>query len=143
MAPTLSTLKDNGIVIEDDPKYMTRLPPCAEELRQLLLNFRSILPLSRVCTVFVRSQTPTDTSFEQERDLDDYCKYDEPFEGHQCYLEDAAFYDSRHRTYESRWVAASNLRDKAKHLNNREDEETWKGLMANFLFYNINEQASE
>ena len=48
MAPSLSTLRTNGIEIEEDPTRITPLPPYAEDLRRLLLNFEEIVPLSRV-----------------------------------------------------------------------------------------------
>ena len=48
MVPSLPTLRNNGIEIEEDPRHITPLPPYAEDLRQLLLNFREIVPLNRV-----------------------------------------------------------------------------------------------
>ena len=48
MAPSSSTLEKTGIKIETNPSDITALSPCAEELRQLLLNFTEIVPHSQV-----------------------------------------------------------------------------------------------
>ena len=58
-------------------------------------------------------------------------------------LTDAIYCDSRHRTYQARWHAASKLRDKAKALQSRDRESVWNGLMSNFVFDDISSQASE
>ena len=55
----------------------------------------------------------------------------------------AIYCDSGHRTYKARWDAAFKLRDKARHLQAREKEISWNGLMTNFVFEDINNQASE
>ena len=52
MAPPLSVLKAKGITIEEDPAQITPLPPYAEDLRQLLLNFEGIVPLIKVLSVY-------------------------------------------------------------------------------------------
>ena len=48
MIPTLSILNNNSIEIEEDPRNITPLPSYAEDLRQLLLNFKEIVPLNKV-----------------------------------------------------------------------------------------------
>ena len=52
MVPSLSTLEEKGIEIEEDPSDITELPPYANDLRELLLNFKEIVPINRVCQVF-------------------------------------------------------------------------------------------
>ena len=48
MTPSIHTLENSGIEIEDDPSDITPLPRYAEKLRQLLLNFDEIVPINRV-----------------------------------------------------------------------------------------------
>ena len=52
MTPSLSVLEDKGIEIEEDPTDIKSLPPYAEDLRQLLLNFKEIVPFSEVWSAF-------------------------------------------------------------------------------------------
>ena len=48
MVPSLSTLKNKGIKIEEHPSDITQLPPYVNDLRKLLLNFKEIVPINRV-----------------------------------------------------------------------------------------------
>ena len=49
MVPPLHVLEQNGMRIETDHEKIKPLPPYAEELRELLLNFQGIIPLMQVC----------------------------------------------------------------------------------------------
>lgn len=52
MVPRLDVLKNSGIEIENDPMNIKPLPPYAEGLRDLLLDFDGIVPLNKVCFIF-------------------------------------------------------------------------------------------
>lgn len=48
MVPPLRVLQDSGIAIEEDSSHIKPLPPYAEDLWKLLLDFTGIIPLSQV-----------------------------------------------------------------------------------------------
>ena len=80
---------------------------------------------------------------KQKTDLELLYKRDERLLTKKDRLKEAIYCDSGHRTYQARWEAALNLRDKAMHLQNRERESAWNGLMTNFVFEDVNYQTSE
>ena len=80
---------------------------------------------------------------EQKTELEMYYNLDEQFLVDEFPLEQNIYCDSGHSTYKARWEAAFALRDKANYLQNRGKEEVWNNLMANFVFEDINQQASE
>lgn len=80
---------------------------------------------------------------EQKADLELLCDRDSQLENNEFELAQAIYCDSGHRTYQTRWDAALTLRDRARHLQAREKENSWTGLMTNFVFEDINNQASE
>ena len=49
----------------------------------------------------------------------------------------------RHKSYEARYQAAYDLREKICQLDVRDFEHRWQGIYAGFLFNDINDQASE
>ena len=82
-------------------------------------------------------------SLEQKVELEQLYERDKHLLNRKFRLRKAIYCDSGHPTYQARWNAALNLRDKAKHLQNRERESAWTNLMANFVFEDINHRASE
>ncbi|KAL9104270.1 MAG: hypothetical protein Q9163_000766 [Psora crenata] len=125
VVPSFPILKEHGIRIEEDPGDITPLPQYANDLRRLLLTFKEIVP------------------FNRKSDLMQYHKKDNDLSDKKLQLNDTIFCDSNHRAYQARWDAALELRDKAIHLQNRQREDAWNGLMSNFVFEVVNYQASE
>ena len=80
---------------------------------------------------------------EQKTDLEQLYETDERLLNKKFRSKKAIYCDSRHRTYEARWEAACELRNKAMHLPDRERESAWNGLMTNFVFQGVTYQASE
>ncbi|KAL8830181.1 MAG: hypothetical protein Q9191_001577 [Dirinaria sp. TL-2023a] len=111
MAPSFPTLEKKCIKIEENPRNITRLPTYAEGLRQLLLNFKGILP--------------GDVKFRLKQE------------------DDTIYCESYHKKYKDGWDAALKSRYKAIELLDRNNESTWNGFMSNFIFGDINDQASD
>ena len=76
-------------------------------------------------------------------ELDVLYKEDSPLLNEHFQEKEAIFSKSAHPTYRARWEAASLLREKAMFLPDREREDSWKSLMANWVFGDVNLHASE
>lgn len=80
---------------------------------------------------------------EQKPNLEELLGQDEQLADIELPLPETIYRDSKHRLYTDRWAAAEVLRDRARDLDPRDQEEKWSGLMANFVFNKINDQASQ
>ena len=56
----------------------------------------------------------------------------------------SAYCDSKHKSYQARWIAAQDVRQRARGFSSdaRQKEETWQNFMTGSVLGDINEQAS-
>ncbi len=60
LVPSLKVLQESGIEIEEDLRHIQPLPPYAEDLRKLLLNFTQIIPRNTVWPASSGLEIPAD-----------------------------------------------------------------------------------
>ena len=87
-----------------------------------------------------------ESSFEQQLELERLYQRDTHLLHEKFGLKEdaeAIYCEFHHPTRQKRWSEALIFRDKVKVSGDRDRESTWNGLMTNYLFGNINQQASE
>ena len=80
---------------------------------------------------------------EQKPEMEIYRQFDENFGNTDGRPPDTIYHDSLHPAYLARWNAALALRNMANQIDPIDSEVKWSGLMAGFVFQDINNHASE
>ncbi|KAI9697855.1 MAG: hypothetical protein M1820_007642 [Bogoriella megaspora] len=128
MVPPWQVLRENRIEVEEDAAgaHIKGLPSSARELRDLLLNFNDAVPLGA------------------KYHLSDLCNADNRLIDLETLLDESIYCDSKHKSYQARWEAAQEARERARSFSSdaRRKEETWQNFITGTVLADINQQVS-